>query len=151
MNLELAGKTAIVLGASYGLGAAAARALLREGATVFAAARDANRIKKSSAVALPADQAARVFPVAFDLNARSDIDQLAATALSAGPVDILVNSSGGPPPGPAHRVTTEQWRSSRWSRRALASRRLQAHGLAPHPSSAAGACPASSERALREP
>jgi 3-oxoacyl-[acyl-carrier protein] reductase len=108
MDLELAGKAAIVLGASRGLGAATARALLREGATVFAAARGVDRIKGWTA-ALPADQAARVLPVACDLNERGDVDRLAATALSAGPVGILVNNSGGPPPGPAHQVTTEQW------------------------------------------
>jgi len=108
MDLELAGKTAIVLGASRGLGAAISRALLREGANVFGAARNTDQIK-AWAAAMPAAEAARLRPVALDLGKRGDVDRLAQTALAAGSVDILVNNSGGPPPGPTQQFQIEQW------------------------------------------
>lgn len=108
MDLELAGRSALVLGASRGLGAAIAQALIREGATVFAAARAVDRIG-GWAAELPDDAASRLHPVVCDLKDRLAVDRLAATALAAGPVDILVNNSGGPPQGHALQFTTDEW------------------------------------------
>jgi len=105
MDLGLAGKQALVLGASRGLGAAVARTLALEGANVVAAARSVEAIRWWCGE-LPAEVAARVRPLAVDLADRVSVEALAA---AAGPVNILVNNSGGPPPGPAASVTVEQW------------------------------------------
>ena len=105
MDLGLVGKHALVLGASRGLGAAVARVLATEGATVTAAARttDATRLWCAQ---LPPEVAARVLPVALDTGDRAGIERLAA---SIPPVDILVNNGGGPPPGGALAHGPEVW------------------------------------------
>jgi 3-oxoacyl-[acyl-carrier protein] reductase len=108
MDLGLAGKTALVLGASRGLGAAVARGLLAEGATVHAAARNLERIEEWRGT-LPPDWAARLMPVRADLAAAGTAEALAQKMLAGGGIDILVNNGGGPPAGPASAMTTEQW------------------------------------------
>jgi 3-oxoacyl-[acyl-carrier protein] reductase len=108
MDLGLTGKTALVLGASRGLGAAIARGLLAEGATVHAAARNIERIEAWRG-SLPADWAVRLVPVHTDLAAPGAADKLAVMALARGQIDILVNNGGGPPASPVSAVTAEQW------------------------------------------
>ena len=105
MDLGLAGKHALVQGASRGLGAAVARALALEGATVSAAARTVEDTQRWIA-ALPADVAGRVTPIALDMADRTRIAQVAG-ALPR--VDILVNNGGGPPPGGAADHAPELW------------------------------------------
>ena len=101
MDLGLNGKRALVLGASRGLGAASARELAQEGATVFAAARSQDAISEW-ADGLP------VTPVALDLSDPSAVDSLTAWMAGEG-IDILVANSGGPPPGPAKGQSRAAW------------------------------------------
>lgn len=108
MDLGIANRRALVLGASRGLGAASARALLAEGATVIAAARTESRIREWIAE-LPEDQRKRARAMPLDLPDRASVDRLADAVLAEGGVDILVNNSGGPPPGTARDATLEQW------------------------------------------
>ncbi len=108
MDLGIANRRALVLGASRGLGAASARALLAEGVTVIAAARTEARIREWIA-SLPANQQARASALPLDLADRGSVDRLADAVLAMGGVDILVNNSGGPPPGSARGATLEQW------------------------------------------
>lgn len=108
MDLGLHGKTALVLGASRGLGAAVARALALEGATVLAAARSLGDIEAWRAALAP-DVAARVLPVRADMADLASVEALARFALERGAVDILVNNGGGPPPGGAADATLDQW------------------------------------------
>ena len=109
MDLQLDGKTALVLGAGGGLGAAIALALATEGAKVAvvdidgdAAQRTADAIKSKSA---------QVLALRWDL---ADIDiidaQVALIENALGPVDILVNNTGGPPPTAAAGQDTALWR-----------------------------------------
>ncbi|MFD7288857.1 SDR family NAD(P)-dependent oxidoreductase [Streptomyces sp. NPDC059863] len=85
---SLAGRTAIVTGASAGLGARFATVLAGAGATVFAAARRAERLKEL------ADADARIHPVACDVSLAADRARLVETALtSTGRVDVLVNNA----------------------------------------------------------
>lgn len=95
MDLELAGKRALVLGASRGLGAAIARELSAEGAQVVGVSRSASG---------DAD-----WPMlACDLGASNAAETIAAFARSElGRVDILVNNSGGPPPSSAQDTGAE--------------------------------------------
>lgn len=108
MDLGLSGKRALVLGASRGLGAAVARNLAREGASVIAAARSEADTRAWIAQEAP-DVAARLSAARLDLADRATVDALVDALLQDGGVDIVVNNSGGPPPGPAASIALEQW------------------------------------------
>jgi NAD(P)-dependent dehydrogenase (short-subunit alcohol dehydrogenase family) len=86
---SLEGRTAVVTGASSGLGARFATVLAAAGATVFAAARRVDRLAEVAA----ADH--RIHPVACDVSLDSDRVRLVETALAGtGRLDILVNNAG---------------------------------------------------------
>ncbi|QIB35930.1 SDR family oxidoreductase [Ancylobacter pratisalsi] len=108
MNLELNGRTALVLGAGGGLGRAIARTLAGEGARVALADIDAEALKATQAE-LDARGAATL-PLLWNI---ADLDacdgHVAAIEAALGPVDILVNNTGGPPPSPAHGVAPASW------------------------------------------
>lgn len=108
MDLGLAGKRALVLGASRGLGGATAKLLAAEGATVFAASRSGDQ-QPDWASSLPGDAQARVFPVRADLADRASVDALSDRVLAEGGVDILINNGGGPPPGIAQDIDPGTW------------------------------------------
>jgi 3-oxoacyl-[acyl-carrier protein] reductase len=108
MDLGLTDKTALVLGASRGLGAAIAQALSREGATVYAAARNVGSLAAWKQ-ATPHDDQPRLRAIQTDLLKRESVAALAQTVLSKGPIDILVNNGGGPPPGSASTVSPDLW------------------------------------------
>jgi 3-oxoacyl-[acyl-carrier protein] reductase len=109
MDLGLLARRALVLGASRGLGGAIARTLVEEGATVLAASRSGGI---GWADPLSPDARARIHPVVLDLaDARARASTVDAL-LAAGPIDILVNNSGGPPPGPIASVTAAVWQQN---------------------------------------
>ena len=93
MNLQLAGRKAVVAGASRGLGRAIALALAAEGAAVGALARDATRLG-ALAASVPKGHGA-ITPHPADLSSASAIEALRPVLADA---DILVLNSGGPPP-----------------------------------------------------
>lgn len=107
MDLGLKNKTALVLGASRGLGAAIARALASEGVTVYAAARNTDAISKWVSH-LPAD-AGQVVVCALDMSDIASVNALSDRLLAEGGADILVNNTGGPPPAEAIETTRDQW------------------------------------------
>ncbi|MFD7923460.1 SDR family NAD(P)-dependent oxidoreductase [Streptomyces sp. NPDC059740] len=85
---SLQGRTAIVTGASAGLGARFAAVLAQAGATVFAAARRIDRLREL------ADSDARIHPVACDVVQERERAGLVGTALATtGRIDILVNNA----------------------------------------------------------
>ena len=101
MDLGLNGRTAIVSGASSGLGLATATALAAEGAnvTMFARRRDVLQREADRIGALA---------VRGDVTNPRDLQNVVDRTLEAfGGIDILVWNSGGPPPGPATAVTAE--------------------------------------------
>ena len=101
MNLELDGKTAIVCGASQGIGLAVAEVLAEEGANVAMFARRREVLER---------EAERIGGLAIrgDVTNPQDRERLVRRTVEAfGGVDILVNNSGGPPRGPALDVTEE--------------------------------------------
>ncbi len=94
MDLYLKGKTAVVSGASQGLGRAIAKELAIEGVQVFATARNEVLLHDLKQEVLAAGG---VEPVLFaqDLTAPEAPQQIAAAALSSlGHVDILINNAG---------------------------------------------------------
>ncbi|APF35974.1 3-oxoacyl-ACP reductase [Chelatococcus daeguensis] len=108
MDLGLKGKRALVLGASRGLGAAIARTLAEEGASVVAAARSDEKIR-AWAGALPAEAGGRVTAARLDLANLASVEALAERLIAEGGVDILVNNSGGPPPADAREAKRADW------------------------------------------
>ncbi|MCP4565528.1 MAG: SDR family oxidoreductase [Bosea sp.] len=108
MDLEIAGRTALVLGAGGGLGRAIAKTLAREGAKVALADIDEKALAATAAdlSSLGAPHLAR----RWDIGRLDEADgHLAAIGEALGPVDILVNNTGGPPPSLAAGVPSEIW------------------------------------------
>ncbi|MEU7745482.1 SDR family oxidoreductase [Nonomuraea sp. NPDC049158] len=86
---SLSGRTAVVTGASSGLGARFAAVLAASGATVFAAARRADRLAELAA------GDSRIHPVACDVSREDDRERLVATAVAqTGRFDVLINNAG---------------------------------------------------------
>jgi 3-oxoacyl-[acyl-carrier protein] reductase len=107
MNLGLAGKVALVTGASKGLGFGIASELAREGATVAISSRSEERI-----TAAANEIGARGFMHdAGDADSARDL--IARVEQDLGPIDILVTNSGGPPASEdALSFELEQWRAA---------------------------------------
>ena len=107
MDLGLKGRRAFVLGASRGLGKAIALTLAAEGANVVIAGREAGR---TSAVAEEIrGRGGNAETLLFDLSDRTSTNA-ALAGLGDVAIDILVNNSGGPPPGPIADTGSEVWR-----------------------------------------
>lgn len=108
MDLGLKDKTALVLGAGGGLGGAIARTLAQEGARVAVA-----DIKYEALDPVMADIRAaggKALALQWDLGDLSVIDaNVARIEAGLGPVDILINITGGPPPTPVSGQSAEVW------------------------------------------
>ena len=101
MNLGLRGRTAIVCGGSSGMGLATAEALAEEGANVAMFARGREALER---------EAERIGALAVrgDVRNAADLVRLVEKAVEAfGGIDILVNNSGGPPPGTAVELSDD--------------------------------------------
>jgi 3-oxoacyl-[acyl-carrier protein] reductase len=111
MDLNLKGKTAMVGGASKGLGFAVARALALEGAQVSVASRGRDAISAAAAL-IQKETGVRVLAHAADL---SDADAIARwhkeTVETFGGVDLLFTNTGGPPAGAALTFDDQAWRT----------------------------------------
>lgn len=102
MDLGLRGRTAIVCGASSGLGLAAVEALAEEGANVAMFARRREQLERDA-------ERIGALAVRGDVTNAADLERLVARTLEAfGGIDILVWNSGGPPAAKAADVTDEQ-------------------------------------------
>lgn len=109
MDLGIAGRRAFVLGGNRGIGLGIARALAAEGVHVMIAARDEGRLAEA-ADALREDYAVDVKAVPLDLSQTADmVKRASAAAERFGPVDILVNNTGGPAYGGASGRPLEEW------------------------------------------
>ncbi|TQS39698.1 SDR family NAD(P)-dependent oxidoreductase [Cryptosporangium phraense] len=109
MNLHLYGKTAVVTGASKGIGLAIAQALVGEGANVVTGSRQVSSELKDLA------DGAAVHPVAVDLTTPEGPAALVDAAVTTyGALDILVNNVGGVRPRPDGflSVTDDEWAAS---------------------------------------
>ena len=109
MNLfDLTGKTALVTGASRGLGKGFALALARAGADVVVTSRTLSSL--DATVAEIEALGRKAWPVVLDVRELSSIEAAAEAAWSvAGKLDILVNNAGCNVRKPALEVTWEDW------------------------------------------
>ena len=109
MNLSLAGKYAVVGGASQGIGYAIARLLAAEGATVGMVARKAEALGVACD-RVAAETGATTFAIPADIRKAPDCESIAKRALERfGRIDILVNNDGAPPLGGIESFTDETW------------------------------------------
>lgn len=105
MDLGIKGRTAIIGGASKGLGKGCALALAREGVNVTIVARGREALD-ATAAEIRAATGVVVTPVAANI----DTPEGRAAVLAACPApDILVNNSGGPPAGSFKDWSREDW------------------------------------------
>ena len=109
MDLGIAGKWALVCGASKGLGLGCAQALVREGVNVLIVARGAD-VLQTAAANLIADSArpagAEVLFVAADITTEAG---RAAVFAVRRDFDIVVTNAGGPPPGDFRDWDRDAW------------------------------------------
>ena len=101
MNLNIAGKRALILGASQGLGAASAAALAAEGVEPVLLARSVDKLKQRVA-----EIGGKASSLVVDLNDRKALDPIFADPRG---YDILVLNSPPPPPIEARKVDRIAW------------------------------------------
>jgi len=112
MDLQLQGKTALVLAASKGLGKACAIALVREGANVVIAARNQDVLEATAAEIRLAGKG-KVLAISADVSNAAAAESLVAATLTAfGRLDILVNNAGGPPFGAFETFDEAAWQAA---------------------------------------
>jgi len=108
MDLKLAGKAALVTGASKGIGAATATLLAREGCDVVLVARTADALAVQ-ADAIRGGARSRVQTFCADLSRHDEVLRVAETFPA---VDILVNNAGAIPGGTLADIDDAQWREA---------------------------------------
>ncbi len=112
MDLKLAGKIALVIGASRGLGYAAAQSLAEEGARIAINGRDVDKLQLA-AHELTETTGADILTVAGDVadkeTAQRIIDQ---TVVYFGGLDILITNAGGPPAGSFETFSDDDWQQA---------------------------------------
>ena len=102
MDLNLKGRSALVTGASRGIGLAIAKALAAEGVALTLVARDPDRLST-----VCKELGAK--PLAFDLSIAENIGKVVD---ACGDVDILVNNAGGIPRGTLEEIDGPTWRKA---------------------------------------
>ena len=108
MDLGISGKVALVTGGSAGLGRAVALALAREGVHLAVSARREKDLMET--VALVRDAGGSATPLIWDLSDPSLLDEMISSIeRTVGPIDILFNNTGGPPPGAAAGHPRTAW------------------------------------------
>ncbi|RFB18041.1 SDR family oxidoreductase [Bacillus sp. HNG] len=112
MDLNLDGKTAIVVASSQGLGKAIATQLVQEGANVMLASRNEDKLKNVQSE-LSAFNKGRVSYLQTDITNKEDIEAfIKHTVDTFGTIDILINNAGGPPAGTFEQLDDEAWQGA---------------------------------------
>jgi NAD(P)-dependent dehydrogenase (short-subunit alcohol dehydrogenase family) len=112
MDYSLKGRSAIITGASQGLGLAIARAYVRAGANVLLCARDPIMLREAESEIAPlASNNQIVASEAADVSSREDVDRVSRIASSRfASIEILVNNAGiYGPKGPVEETDWNEW------------------------------------------
>lgn len=107
MDLRLTGKTALVTGASQGIGEGVARTLAAEGVNIHITARSADRLEQLRKEIL-AEYSVGVHSHPLDI---TEAGAEARLVEAVGDIDILVNNAGAIPSGTMFDVDEENWRA----------------------------------------
>jgi NAD(P)-dependent dehydrogenase (short-subunit alcohol dehydrogenase family) len=102
MDLQLAGRTAVVTGASKGIGLACAEALAHEGAKVIAISRDPGNLAKAQQAL-----AAKGLSLGVEAVDLTDADATKALFERIGAIDILINCAGAARRTPVDELSSE--------------------------------------------
>jgi 3-oxoacyl-[acyl-carrier protein] reductase len=112
MDLQLKGKTALVLAASKGLGKACATTLAAEGVNVVIGARNPDTLN-AAAKEIRAQTKGPVLAIPIDVLQPKDAEKIITAAVSEfGGLDILINNAGGPPFGKFESFDESAWQSA---------------------------------------
>lgn len=112
MDLGISERVALVVGASQGIGRAAAASLAREGARVAAVSRSRERIEHAAAE-IGSETGSDVRPFTADMEDPDSLPALVQAVREAvGSVEILVVNTGGPPPGDPLSFSRDQWEAA---------------------------------------
>lgn len=112
MELNLKGKTALVLASSQGLGKAIAASFVQEGINVVLASRNEEKLLEVESE-LKNLEGGQVSYIPTDITDPNQIKQAVQHAMDTyGQLDILVNNAGGPPAGSFEQITDEQWQQA---------------------------------------
>ncbi len=108
--MKLAGRTAIITGASLGLGAEIAQDFAAEGAAMMLCARNMAELEAQRARLVAAYPSARILTHRCDIASRAEVDELFAAANALGKIDIVVNNAGiYGPMGSIDAVDWDEW------------------------------------------
>jgi NAD(P)-dependent dehydrogenase (short-subunit alcohol dehydrogenase family) len=109
VDLQLAGKVALITGGNRGIGAAIATELAREGVHLCLVARD-QELLDCTAAALAEEFKVQVITVAADLRLADAAEQAVARTVAVfGKLDILVNNAGATARGDFFALTEQDW------------------------------------------
>ncbi|OHB75841.1 MAG: 3-oxoacyl-ACP reductase [Planctomycetes bacterium RBG_16_59_8] len=109
MDLGIKGKTAIVCASSKGMGRASAFQFAREGANIVLCARTGKRLQET-AEEIRKETGVDVLAIPADVTKAEDRAKIIGETVSRfGTVHILVNNSGGPPPGSFADFQADEW------------------------------------------
>ncbi|MGM0839000.1 MAG: SDR family oxidoreductase [Bacillota bacterium] len=112
MELNLKGKTALVLASSQGLGKAIASTFVKEGVNVVLASRNEEKLNEVQ-TELENLHGGQVRYIRTDITQPDQIKKAVQHTIdSFGQLDILINNAGGPPAGTFEQITDEQWQQS---------------------------------------
>ncbi|MFZ1686025.1 MAG: SDR family oxidoreductase [Flavobacteriales bacterium] len=105
MDLRLNGEHALVCGSTQGIGLAAAQELARLGARITLLARDQARLSTALGT-LDRSSGQQHLILVADMSETTTLQKAIEGHVKAnGPIAILVNNTGGPPPGQAHEAS----------------------------------------------
>ena len=108
MDLFLNNKTALITGASKGIGKAIAESLAQEGCNLALTARSGDMLEDVKATLQKKHNiSVEIFPI--DLSLKNSAEQISEFA---GNVDILINNAGAIPPGELTAIDEETWREA---------------------------------------